>query len=173
MTKRRLIFYLFHAVQLTCAQVGKGSRLVEALKAQRDTKPVTHVWPGFADILLPGMTIGMTGVIAGTGNLFPHLLVELYQTAQQAFEKKDFALLNKAQALQSVVTQADWALAKAGIAGSKWAVSQFQYDVGLPRRPLQPYGKEAQANLVKDLAEPLKREKELALAKGDQYVPKI
>ncbi|KDN41243.1 aldolase [Tilletiaria anomala UBC 951] len=160
--------------KLTCSQIGKGARLVSALQAQAaaHAKPVWHVWPGFADVLLPAMTIGMTGVIAGTGNLFPHTLVELYMLIDAAFREKDFGKLEQAQKLQELVGRADWCMAKAGIAGSKWALGHWFYDMGVPRRPLQPLGKEGQQMMLQELQEAMEHERRLAETKGDKFVAK-
>lgn len=55
--------------QLTCGNVGKGSRLAahtqsKAYLAKHDR---FQVLPGFSDIMWPGMNVGMTGSITGTG----------------------------------------------------------------------------------------------------------
>jgi hypothetical protein len=57
------------ASQLTCGNVGKGSRLAahtqsKAYLAKHDR---FQVLPGFSDIMWPGMNVGMTGSITGTG----------------------------------------------------------------------------------------------------------
>lgn len=56
-------------LQLTCGNVGKGSRLAahtqsKAYLAKHDR---FQVLPGFSDIMWPGMNVGMTGSITGTG----------------------------------------------------------------------------------------------------------
>jgi hypothetical protein len=55
--------------QLTCGNVGKGSRL--AAHTQSKAYLAKHgrfqVLPGFSDIMWPGMNVGMTGSITGTG----------------------------------------------------------------------------------------------------------
>ena len=142
--------------------VGKAARLVESLRQQH--KEPFHVWPGFADILLPGMTVGMTGVIAGTGNIFPYTLVELYTLISAAFAEKDFAKLEQAQRLQRLVGDADWCMAKAGIGGTKWGLTRWFYEFGVPRRPLQPLGKDGQAMMEQSLKEALEHERKLASA---------
>lgn len=151
--------------KLTCAQIGKGGRIVEALS---DAKKGTafHVWTGFADILLPSMMVGMTGSICGTANLIPRTCVQLYTLIHEAQETKNWDKLQEAQRLQQIVAKADWAMAKAGIGGTKWALSRWYYPVGECRLPLQPASKEVQAMLTADLVEALALERTLEQRDG-------
>lgn len=73
------------------------------------------------------------------------------------------ASVSSAQDLQFIVSRADWALAKTGIAGAKWVLDQLEGYGGKPRRPLLPFdesdGKGKQ--LLEDLKEILEVEKSL------------
>ncbi|KAN0064351.1 hypothetical protein ACQY0O_002546 [Thecaphora frezii] len=147
--------------KLTCAMVGKGARIVEAID-----RPNFLIVTGFADILLPSMLVGLDGTICGTANLAPRVCIKLYNLVKQAQTEKDWAKLQEAQQLQSIVSRADWILFKGGIGGTKWALDRFYYPVGQPRRPLQPAGKEAQQMLEQGLVEILQLERQLEKEAG-------
>lgn len=71
----------------------------------------------------------------------------------------------EAQALQSTVAQADFALSAHGVAGIKWALSRYNtelgydYAGGLPRRPLPPLPAGVDLQLERTLYELVNREK--------------
>lgn len=151
--------------KLTCAQIGKGGRIVDALTSVKQGTAF-HIWTGFADILLPSMMVGMTGTICGTANLVPRTTVQLYNLIKEAQDIKSWDKLQEAQKLQQIVAKADWAMAKAGIGGTKWALSRWYYPVGECRLPLQPASKEVQAMLTSDLQEALALERQLEQRDG-------
>lgn len=55
--------------QLTCGNVGKGTRLAAHTQSKEylSRHEAFQVLPGFSDIMYPGMAVGMTGSITGTG----------------------------------------------------------------------------------------------------------
>ncbi|PWY98006.1 aldolase [Testicularia cyperi] len=160
--------------KLTCAQIGKGARVVDAFSTSTstqaeesvDNKPNFHVWTGFADILLPSMLVGMTGSICGTSNVAPRTTLRLFHLVQQAIKTQDWSVLAEAQALSSIVSKADWTLFKAGIAGTKWALNHYYYNTGVPRRPLQPASLETQQMITKDLEQIMRLERQLEVEAG-------
>lgn len=130
-----------------------------------------HVWPGFADIVLPGYIVGMEGVIAGTGNVLPHTLKKLCDLSAQA-AAGDTAALAEAQALQALVAEADWACAKTGIPGTKFATSTFWgVDLGAPRAPLREASPDTKSYLLTTLKEAVQHEAKLAQAAGSKFTP--
>ncbi|KAJ9475019.1 Dihydrodipicolinate synthase [Pseudozyma hubeiensis] len=147
--------------KLTCANVGKGGRIAAAI--ERDN---FHVWSGFADIIVPASTAGFTGVIAGSGNIIPRTLVELYTLTKQATDEKSWDKLQKAQQLQKVVSHADWVLFKAGIPGTKCALDRWYYEYGVCRMPLQPASKEVRQMLEVELKEAMQLERQLEQRDG-------
>ena len=142
--------------KLTCAQVGKGGRIVDAIK-----RSPFHVMTGFADILLPSMTVGLSGTICGTANIAPRTCVQLYNLIKEALDHKDFDKLIQAQKLQSIVSRADWAMFKGGIGGTKWALERYYYPVGVPRLPLPPASQAAQSMIETEIREILEIERKL------------
>lgn len=141
--------------KLTCGSIGKGGRIAAAVK-----RPGFHVWSGFADIIVPSMTVGMNGAICGSGNIIPRTLVYLYKLAREAVEEKNWEKQAQAQKLQELVSHADWVMFKAGIPGTKSALARWYYPVGVCRMPLQPATKEVQAMLEKELAEVMHLERQ-------------
>ncbi|KAF7315773.1 Dihydrodipicolinate synthase [Mycena indigotica] len=131
--------------KLTCAMVGKGHRLALHTQsaAYKERHPQTFfVLPGYSDILLPSLISRMSGCITGTGNVIPKTIVKLYDTAILALASNDMALLEEARALQDLVAEADWAIVKAGIQGTKYALDTYvESDIklgGATRVPLPP-----------------------------------
>ncbi|KAJ7141440.1 putative dihydrodipicolinate synthase [Mycena epipterygia] len=129
--------------KLTCASVGKGHRLSahttsEAYKT-RHPRPF-FVMPGFSDILLPALVSRASGCITGTGNIIPKTIVKLYDTAVAALATGDGEQLQAARGLQDLVAEADWAVVKAGIGGTKYAMDTYVQPGlgGVPRSPLPP-----------------------------------
>lgn len=141
--------------KLTCASIGKGGRIAAAIK-----RPNFHVWSGFADITVPALMAGMNGVIAGSGNIIPRTLVHLYNLATEAVEEKSWEKLEQAQKLQQLVSHADWVLFKAGIPGTKCALTRWYYEYGVCRMPLQPASKETKAMLETELVEVMQLERQ-------------
>ncbi|KAJ7495872.1 putative dihydrodipicolinate synthase [Mycena galericulata] len=142
--------------KLTCASVGKGHRLSShtssaAYKA-RHPRPF-FVMPGFSDILLPALVSRASGCITGTGNIIPKTIVKLYDTAVSALATGNIEELEAARKLQDLVAEADWAVVKSGIGGTKYAMDTYvQAGLGgVPRNPLPPADAAIQAMVASDL----------------------
>ncbi|KAJ7693330.1 dihydrodipicolinate synthetase family protein [Mycena rosella] len=129
--------------KLTCASIGKGHRLSahtsSAAYKTRHPRPF-FVMPGFSDILLPALVSRASGCITGTGNIIPKTIVKLYDTAVSALTTGNAEQLEAARELQDLVADADWAVVKAGIGGTKYAMDVYvqQGLGGIPRSPLPP-----------------------------------
>ncbi|KAF8199775.1 putative dihydrodipicolinate synthase [Mycena galopus ATCC 62051] len=127
--------------KLTCASVGKGQRLSahtqSAAYKERHPRPF-FVMPGFSDILLPALIARASGCITGTGNIIPKTIVKLYDTATLALTTGNMEKLEEARELQDLVAEADWAVVKAGIGGTKYAMDAYVKEGlgGVPRAPL-------------------------------------
>ncbi|PWN42688.1 aldolase [Ceraceosorus guamensis] len=152
--------------KLTCGSIGKGARLASSAAAKSHKN--FHVFPGLGDMLLPSMLVGMTGTIAGSGNIFPRLLVQTYKSAQEAVQSPSKETLSKAQELQALVSRADWAFMKGGIGGTKWVLRRYYDDVGEARRPLQPATQAVQDMLEKELRDALDWERKAEREAGVQ-----
>ncbi|KAF7376464.1 putative dihydrodipicolinate synthase [Mycena sanguinolenta] len=144
--------------KLTCASVGKGQRLSvhtqSAAYKARHPRPF-FVLPGYSDILLPALISRASGCITGTGNVIPKTIVKLYDTAVSALATGNGEQLEAARELQDLVAEADWAIVKAGIGGTKYAMDTYVQEGlgGVPRTPL-PH---ASAGIKTMLASGLKR----------------
>ncbi|GEM07439.1 dihydrodipicolinate synthase [Rhodotorula toruloides] len=140
--------------KLTCGSVGKLTRLT----ALRDDFAVLG---GFIDFLGPSLLARAAGGITGVGNVAPKTCAKLYKDTLAALSGQ--ASISSAQDLQFIVSRADWALAKTGIAGAKWVLDQLEGYGGKPRRPLLPFDEsDGKGNqLLEDLKEILEVEKSL------------
>jgi 4-hydroxy-2-oxoglutarate aldolase len=99
-------------VKLTCASVGKITRLAATFTPERFA-----VFGGQSDFLVGGLASGSAGCIAAFANIFPKTLVKIFNLYKMG--KHDQAL-----ALQRIAAHAENPT-KAGIATTKYAVSQF------------------------------------------------
>jgi len=113
--------------KLTCAGIGKGLRLASYTQSEAYLARHTpfQVLPGFSDYLLPALVSRQTGCITGTGNVIPKTIVKLYKTSIAAIESGDAKLFAEAQKIQDIVSDADWAIVKGGIGGTKYALDKF------------------------------------------------
>ncbi|KAJ7217707.1 putative dihydrodipicolinate synthase [Mycena pura] len=153
--------------KLTCASIGKGHRLAVHTQSpaykQRHPRPY-FVLPGYSDILLPALVSRASGCITGTGNIIPKTIVKLYDTAVAALAPGGNAeQLDAARELQDLVTEADWAVVKAGIGGTKYAMDTYIQPGlgGVPRTPLPPPGPAIKSILATGLKRALAYENSL------------
>ncbi|KAJ7187890.1 putative dihydrodipicolinate synthase [Mycena filopes] len=153
--------------KLTCAMVGKGHRLSahtsSAAYKERHPRPF-FVMPGFSDILLPALVSRASGCITGTGNIIPKTIVALYDAALLALSPTaPPSALDRARTLQDLVAEADWAVVKAGIGGTKYAMDAYVQEGlgGVPRSPLPAAGTEIKALLAGGLKRALAFERSL------------
>lgn len=72
-------------------------------------------------------------------------------------------MIAEAQRLQVIVSKADWAIVKAGIGGTKWALDHYieQGLGGYPRAPIPEADDAIKAMLDKEFAEAIEIEKSL------------
>ncbi|GJN75767.1 hypothetical protein PLICBS_009873 [Purpureocillium lilacinum] len=98
------------AVKLTCGGIAK----VAAVAATAPPESFAAL-AGQGDWLLPALSVGGVGCIAGASNLFPQTLVEI----RRLFVKGDMAA---AAELQRRMSLAEQGFAQAGLNGTKWLV---------------------------------------------------
>jgi 4-hydroxy-2-oxoglutarate aldolase len=111
--------------KLTCGNLGKLQRVWTNLPEDSFA-----AFAGKSDFMLPGLVAGSNGVIAALANIAPKTHVKLLDLWRDG-------KLQEAQKLQSVLSDADGALQKVGVAGVKAIVSHFfGYGTGKGRRPL-------------------------------------
>ncbi len=144
-------------VKLTCASVGKITRLV----AEFD-KSEFAVFGGQADFLLAGLAVGSAGTITGFGNVAPKTIKRIYDLYTQG--KTEEALkLHRIQASGEVI-------GKSGIANTKYGASLTSAkSAGIegaeeklrPRRPYEPLTDEQKADVGKRIEETVKIENSL------------
>ncbi|GAA6063142.1 hypothetical protein JCM10212_001190 [Sporobolomyces blumeae] len=140
-------------IKLTCGSVGKLTRLT-GLRSD------FAVLGGFVDFLGPSLLANAAGGITGTANVAPRACLELYNLTQSGISGNAADLASAAR-LQTVVSNADWALQKVGISGTKYALEQVKGYGGEPRRPILPYAGDGDA-LMQSLREILSVEEGLS-----------
>lgn len=110
-------------VKLTCGNTGKLARIVAGTQGTN-----FRVFGGSADFTIQTLSVGGHGVIAGTANLTPRVVVRLMEHWKKGDEKK-------ARSLQMYVAQGDWVAIKGGFVSVKAALQKYYGYGGLPRRP--------------------------------------
>ncbi|KAL2835354.1 putative dihydrodipicolinate synthase [Aspergillus pseudoustus] len=125
-------------VKLTCANVGKLTRIMAAVSAPEFETQYPRRFgftfraiDGFIDFLLPSISVGAAGAISGLPNIAPKICVKLWELCL----RKEWG---EAQKLQNAISLADGIALKIGIAGMKKVLHRrFGYGER-PRLPLLP-----------------------------------
>jgi 4-hydroxy-2-oxoglutarate aldolase len=137
-------------VKLTCASVGKITRLA----AQVEKKDFA-VFGGQSDFLIAGLSVGSAGCIAAFANVFPKVVMRIYELWQQGKNGEALELHQKAALAERAC--------KGGIAGTKYAAALTSAKAaGIegaveklgPRAPYEPVG-EAERESIRGLLEEL------------------
>ncbi|PPR03624.1 hypothetical protein CVT24_007740 [Panaeolus cyanescens] len=131
-------------VKLTCGNVGKLTRIANAVSAPDFNKLYPRksvdapflVLGGFIDFLIPSAYVNGHGAITGLANIAPHTIVRLFNVTEES--RKDPTLIHEAQRLQGIIARADYTIAKASISGTKYLMERLYGYGGLPRKPLPP-----------------------------------
>ncbi|CRK13948.1 hypothetical protein BN1708_011001 [Verticillium longisporum] len=100
--------------KLTCGGIAKVSRIAAEF-APTDFFALT----GQSDWLVPGLSVGATGVVTGVANLYPRACAAIYDR----YVAGDTA---EATRLQLALAKAEWGFAKGGINGTKWVVAALR-----------------------------------------------
>ncbi|KAG7092555.1 hypothetical protein E1B28_008904 [Marasmius oreades] len=131
-------------VKLTCGNVGKLTRIAIAVSEadfdvqypRKNSHAPFLVLGGFIDFLTPSAYANAHGAITGLGNVAPYAVAELFRLTRAA--REDLSILPAAQHLQGIIARADYTIAKASIAGTKYLLEELYGYGGAPRRPLPP-----------------------------------
>lgn len=133
-------------VKLTCAQVGKITRLAGIFGPDKFS-----VYGGQSDFLLGGLSVGSAGCIAAFANIFPKTISHIYKLYKEGKYAEALALHQKAALAESP--------SKSGIATTKYAVALYSAPKAgvenaeekfLPRTPYEPPS-EATKQLVRNV----------------------
>ncbi|KAJ8112201.1 hypothetical protein OPT61_g5380 [Boeremia exigua] len=144
-------------VKLTCGSVAKITRLSAELPSEEFA-----TFAGQADFLIGGLASGASGCITGYGNVFPKVVVQIYNLYQEGKYKEALDLHRKAALSESPV--------KAGIASVKYAVSQYSaVAAGIedaeaklaPRKPYVPVSDAVKSTITKTMGAIAEVEKSL------------
>ncbi|RSL51490.1 hypothetical protein CEP53_008438 [Fusarium sp. AF-6] len=120
-------------VKLTCGNTGKLNRVAAATRKLSTTynaaQPEFLVLAGSADFLIPSLSGGGHGILAGLANIAPRACIrtmELYREGK----------VSEAQRLQEVVSQGDWTAIQGGVVGVKAGLQAWRGYGGFARSPL-------------------------------------
>ncbi|EFQ97706.1 hypothetical protein MGYG_00745 [Nannizzia gypsea CBS 118893] len=136
-------------VKLTCASVGKITRLAAVLAADEFS-----IFGGQADFLIGGLSVGSAGCISAFANVFPKTISKVYELYKAGRVKEALSLHQKAALAESPC--------KSGIATTKYAAAIFcAKAAGIenaeermrPRRPYEAPTEAAKENVKKAMAE--------------------
>ena len=114
-----------------------------------DANPGLTVLAGSDSILFAGLAVGCSGMVSAVANVFPELVVDLYE----AYDDGDH---ERARELQSTVFEVRSALKRGPyMAGVKTALAlrETDFDVGGLRAPLRPMSDDDRATLRERLVE--------------------
>ena len=129
-------------VKLTCASVGKLTRLVLSTNADEFA-----VFGGQADFLVASLAVGSAGCIGGVCNIAPKASVEIFRS----YQKGDVQTAKKAQ---KIVAMGERVMGLAGVVPStKFALQAFFGYGGVGRRPISELTSDQQALLTTELKE--------------------
>jgi dihydrodipicolinate synthase/N-acetylneuraminate lyase len=132
-------------VKLTCGSVAKITRLTAELSAD-----AFATFGGQSDFLIGGLSVGSSGCVAAFANVFPKTISRIYDLYTNGKVEEALQLHRRAALAESPV--------KAGIASTKYAVSQFSAVAARienaeeklkPRKPYLPAGNGIQDNVKK------------------------
>lgn len=165
--------YLFNGGVRRCGNVGKLTRICATVSqpsfAQAHPRKNPHapflVLGGYTDFILTSSLVNGHGAITGLANVVPvrllsvasrfhftdivcgeqYTVAKLFEISEKA--KVDLSALPEAQRLQGIVANADFTIAKTGIAGTKALLEKLYGYGGNPRRPLPPIEVEVVAAL--------------------------
>lgn len=126
--------------KLTCGNVGKLQRIsFHHLRGAQSDSPGFMSFGGMADLTVPAMIAGGSGVIAGLANVAPKACVKVYDL----FTAGKF---DEAKKIQGIVAKGDWGTIFGGIPGTKCALQSYFGYGGVGRRPLpQPNARDQEA----------------------------
>lgn len=136
-------------VKLTCASVGKITRLAASFSAEEFS-----VFGGQSDFLIGGLSVGSAGCIAAFANVFPKTISRIYALYKAGKVNEAMQLHQKAALAESPC--------KSGIATTKYAAAIFSAKAAgiegaeaklAPRRPYEPPAEAAKENVKKVMAE--------------------
>ncbi|CRG91948.1 hypothetical protein PISL3812_09002 [Talaromyces islandicus] len=136
-------------VKLTCAQVGKITRLTAAFAPDEFA-----VFGGQSDFLIGGISVGSAGCIAAFANIVPKTIMQIYRLYKQGKVDEALALHRKAALAESpckdgiAATKFAAAISSASRAGVEDPEVKFR-----PRTPYDEAGETVKANVRKVMAD--------------------
>lgn len=127
------------------AGVKDSSKDVPWLAQAIDSHPELTFLAGSDSLLFPGLEIGCSGMVSAVANVYPDLVVDLYESYDAGEE-------DRARELQSDVYDVRDAIKYGSyMAGVKTALPHVGFEAGPLRSPLRTMDEESEAAMVEDL----------------------
>jgi len=131
-------------VKLTCGNVGKLTRICATVSEPSFASKFPRSFAtagvpfltlsGFTDIIVSSLAVRGHGAITGLANISPYSSVRLFELAAAAVT--DPSVSEEANRVQGIIANADYVMARSGIAGAKGVLERLHGYGGHCRRPL-------------------------------------
>lgn len=119
---------------------------VSWLQSAMDWAPEWCFFVGSDALLYVGFSLGVHGAVSGVANIFPQLVVELYDAARAGEWQRVRKLQAKVSAVRTAITAGPY------LSGAKAALRVLGRDIGVPRLPLVGMSDEQEEKLRQRLA---------------------
>ncbi|MFC7006478.1 dihydrodipicolinate synthase family protein [Halalkalicoccus salilacus] len=127
--------------------VKDSSKDVPWLAQAIDAHPELTFLAGSDSLLFPGLEIGCSGMVSAVANVFPELVVDLYESYEEGDEKRARELQSEVYDVRDAIKYGSY------MAGVKSALPHVGFEAGPLRSPLRTMDEESEDAMVADLEE--------------------
>ncbi|WP_122090532.1 dihydrodipicolinate synthase family protein [Halalkalicoccus subterraneus] len=129
------------------AGVKDSSKDVPWLAQAIDAHPELTFLAGSDSLLFPGLEIGCSGMVSAVANVFPDLVVDLFEAYDDGDEERARELQSDVYDVRDAIKYGSY------MAGVKSALPHVDFEAGPLRSPLRTMDEESEAAMVSDLEE--------------------
>ncbi len=129
------------------AGVKDSSKDVPWLAQAIDAHPELTFLAGSDSLLFPGLEIGCSGMVSAVANVFPELVVDLYESYEEGDEERARELQSEVYDVRDAIKYGSY------MAGVKSALPHVGFEAGPLRSPLRKMESEDEEAMVSDLEE--------------------
>lgn len=127
------------------AGVKDSSKDVPWLAQAIDSHPELTFLAGSDSLLFPGLEIGCSGMVSAVGNVFPELVVSLFESYDAGEEERARELQSDVYDVRDAIKYGSY------MAGVKSALPHVGFDAGPLRSPLRTMDDESEQAMIADL----------------------
>ena len=127
--------------------VKDSSKDVPWLAQAIDAHPDLTFLAGSDSLLFPGLEIGCSGMVSAVANVFPELVVDLFEAYEEGEEERARELQSEVYEVRDAIKYGSY------MAGVKSALPHVGFDAGPLRSPLRLMDEEDEEAMVADLEE--------------------